>query len=104
METISGSHWPKKTGQVYSKTRQKRSFRFGDPQAQVVLPLLESDLGLTLHRLSMGEITQLKWRHDLHAVGLGSTATEATNNAYSQASQVQWQNLVGRDDIGLICS
>ncbi len=131
------------------------NIRFGDPEAQVVLPLLESDLGLALHRLSVGEVTPLKWRHDLHAVGvvlappgypnnpqqgveiqgdiefetpssyfihssciklngiwqtqgsraltavgLGSTATEATKNAYSQASHVQWQNLVRRDDIG----
>lgn len=36
--------------------------RFGDPEAQVVLPLLDGDWGLTFKTVASGEIPKLKWK------------------------------------------
>lgn len=37
--------------------------RFGDPEAQVILPLLDGDWGLVFSRLAKGELTALKWKN-----------------------------------------
>jgi phosphoribosylamine--glycine ligase len=36
--------------------------RFGDPEAQVILPLLDGDWGQAFAKLAAGELTPLKWK------------------------------------------
>lgn len=36
--------------------------RFGDPEAQVILPLLDGDWGYVFSRLALGEMVPLKWK------------------------------------------
>ena len=36
--------------------------RFGDPEAQVILPLLDGDWGYVFAQLAKGEMTKLKWK------------------------------------------
>lgn len=46
--------------------------RFGDPETQVVLPLLDSDLYDVMHACCTGELDRinLKWKPNLSAVGV----------------------------------
>jgi phosphoribosylamine--glycine ligase len=129
--------------------------RLGDPETQVILPLLENDLGQLFLDLAKGMLRPLSlknlysccvilaaegypdkpikgvsiegdlsyetvssyfihagtqkdghgiWRTNggrvLGAVGIGSSAKEASENAYSQASKVRWPGLQMRQDIG----
>lgn len=37
--------------------------RFGDPEAQVIMPLLDGDWGYVFARLAKGEMTPLKWKN-----------------------------------------
>jgi phosphoribosylamine--glycine ligase len=37
--------------------------RFGDPEAQVILPLLDGDWGFVFTQLARGELTPLKWKN-----------------------------------------
>lgn len=37
--------------------------RFGDPEAQVIMPLLDGDWGYVFSRLAKGEMTPLKWKN-----------------------------------------
>ncbi len=37
--------------------------RFGDPEAQVILPLLDGDWGYVFSRLAKGELDHLKWKN-----------------------------------------
>lgn len=36
--------------------------RFGDPEAQVILPLLDGDWGKVLHEVAQGRVPKLKWK------------------------------------------
>jgi phosphoribosylamine--glycine ligase len=37
--------------------------RFGDPEAQVIMPLLDGDWGYVFSRLAKGEMTRLRWKN-----------------------------------------
>lgn len=37
--------------------------RFGDPEAQVIMPLLDGDWGFTFAKLAKGELAELKWKN-----------------------------------------
>jgi phosphoribosylamine--glycine ligase len=37
--------------------------RFGDPETQVIMPLLDGDWGQVFHKLSNGELMPLRWRN-----------------------------------------
>lgn len=37
--------------------------RFGDPEAQVLLPLLDGDWGKVFHSVAKGQMTELKWKN-----------------------------------------
>jgi phosphoribosylamine--glycine ligase len=37
--------------------------RFGDPEAQVILPLLDGDWGYVFSQLALGELMPLKWKN-----------------------------------------
>ncbi|HMN69750.1 MAG TPA: phosphoribosylamine--glycine ligase [Bdellovibrionales bacterium] len=37
--------------------------RFGDPEAQVILPLLDGDWGYVFAKLARGEMTEMKWKN-----------------------------------------
>jgi len=59
--------------------------RFGDPEAQVLLPLLEGDWGQTLAAVARGEIPTLRWKNIysacvvLAAEGYPGTVVKGTN-------------------------
>src|SRR5699024_6729594 len=53
--------------------------RFGDPETQVVLPLLENDLIDVIEAVAMGVDPELRWR-DAYAVG-----TVIASSGYPQA-------------------
>ncbi len=128
--------------------------RFGDPEAQVMFPLLNGDWGEVLRAVAKGEMPQMSWRflhtacvvlaspgypespvkdlkikgnlfeqtpssyflhggtrksdvgwvtcggRVLNAVGLGSTAKEASEKAYALSEKVSWQGLQKRTDVG----
>lgn len=44
--------------------------RFGDPEAQVILPRLASDLGVVVDDLLDGRVPQIRWNDDLCCVGV----------------------------------
>lgn len=46
--------------------------RFGDPETQVLLPLLKSDLYVVMRACAEGRLAehQLRWRHSVSAVGV----------------------------------
>lgn len=41
--------------------------RFGDPEAQVILPLLDGDWGVTFKAVARGEVPNLKWKNSAAA-------------------------------------
>ncbi len=129
------------------------NIRFGDPETQVLMPLLKGDWGETFQSIARGEIPQVQWNDRavacvvlaaegypdspvkgvpiegdfpsndtsyflhagtdkkgehwlvnggrvLNAIGIGSSIEKAIEQAYKQASHVQWPKLQMRQDIG----
>jgi len=38
--------------------------RMGDPETQVIMPLLEGDWGVVFHQLALGKLSQLQWKSE----------------------------------------
>ncbi|MGE0525738.1 MAG: phosphoribosylamine--glycine ligase [Bdellovibrionales bacterium] len=66
--------------------------RFGDPEAQVILPLLDGDWGFTFAKLAKGELMPLKWK-TMHLAGVVLAAPGYPDNPE--------QGVVIEGDLGL---
>ncbi|KAL3273731.1 hypothetical protein HHI36_015160 [Cryptolaemus montrouzieri] len=69
--------------------------RFGDPETEVILPLLESDLYSIIYSCCNGtlESTEIKWKHNLTAVGV-----VMASKGYPESSS-KGQVITGIDEI-----
>ena len=80
--------------------------RFGDPETEVVLPRLKSDIVDIFCAVAEGRDTQLEW-HDFAALGIVLASkgyprdlAEARKNALADVARIDCDNLFHRTDIG----
>ncbi len=74
--------------------------RFGDPEAQVILPRLASDLGVVINDLLDGRVPQIHWNHDLCCVGV-VVAAEGYPGPVRTGSAIP---AFAEDDVDVLCS
>jgi len=74
--------------------------RFGDPEAQVVLPLIESDLAEVLYAAANGALAdvQLKWKHNAYEVGV-VMASAGYPGPYDRNTPITGIDAAGQDAI-----